>query len=202
MSTRHLWYALPVLLVLGCAEPPPPLPPLPPSIHTIAVLPPNNQTGDSLVVSGSSLLEKYILHSERVTVPDVLAAEARWQLERHGFSVVAPEVVDVASEGHAPTSVQDAAAMASHGSLQGAAALYIDLRRWEPDISFQPRSVIVWVEVTLIDPSTGKVLWSAEQEPRPVETPGAVNLGDAYIIAARTVMQTLLGPVQPEQPPS
>lgn len=191
MKTRLLWYALP-LLMSGCIQPPPPLPQLPAPVHTIAVLPPNNQTGDSLNISGTSLLDKYVFHSPRVTVPDVLAAEAGAQLERRGYTVAAPEVVEAASAGQSPTSVASAAAMAVRGNLEDA-VLYIDLRRWEPDVSFQPRTVIVWLQLTLIEPSTGKVLWSAEQEPQPVPTPGAVNLGDAYVIAARTVMERLLG---------
>jgi len=197
---RLLWFALPAFLMLGCAHPPPPAP-MQTGVNPIAVLPPNNQTGDALLVSGGSMLERYILRSERVGVTDILAAEARQQLALHGFTVVAPEVVDLATGGQAPTTAAAAAALGQQQHL-GGAVLYIDLRRWEPDIAFQPRAVIVWIELTLIDSSSGRVLWAVTQQPEPIPTQGAINLGDAYVIAAHTVMERLLTPLQAQKPPS
>jgi hypothetical protein len=196
MKRRLRWLALAALLMPGCARAPAPV--VLHDVNPIAVLPPKNQTGDSLVVSPGSMLEKYILHSDRVTVPDILAAEAREQLALDGFTVVAPDVVDLATGGQPAASVAAAADLAQQKHLE-AAVLYIDLRRWEPNIAFQPTAVIVWIELTLIESSSGRVLWTAAQQPQPIPTQGAINLGNAYVIAARTVMQRLLAPLQPQQ---
>jgi hypothetical protein len=69
MRCHRLLWLLPVL-TLSCASS---LvsPPLPTAVRAIAVLPPNNQTGDPLFVGGTSLLEKYIFRSQPVTVADV-----------------------------------------------------------------------------------------------------------------------------------
>lgn len=180
-------------LVPGCVPQPEPLPEIPAPVRKIAVLPPNNQTGQSLEITATSLLDKYTFRSIHPTVPDVLAAEARSQLSQRGYNVTEPQIVDAACAGKTPTSVQNAAEIATRGGLEGA-SLYIDLRRWEPDASFQPAAVMVWIELSLIDPPTGKVLWSAQPDPEEVKTPGAVNLGDAYVAAARTIIRRLLSP--------
>src|SRR5262249_36785451 len=77
------------VLMAGCtvATPPPPA-----TVHSVAVLPPSNRTGDSLLVSGTSLLEQYAFHTDRATVPDVLAPQLRMQLRRRGIAGVSPEV--------------------------------------------------------------------------------------------------------------
>src|SRR6266403_5065809 len=94
---------LPVLLLAGAcsrqAAPPPP-----DMVRTVAVLAPANRTGDPLLVAGTSFLEKYALKTDRVTVPDVLASEARLQLARRGFTVVAADDVEKATGGRAPGS--------------------------------------------------------------------------------------------------
>ena len=51
ISRRFLLLLLPVL-TLSCAAPPGP-PPLPATAQTIAVLPPNNRTGDPLLVESA-----------------------------------------------------------------------------------------------------------------------------------------------------
>ena len=155
------------------------MPTPPPDItHTIAVLAPTNETGDPLLVAGASLLEKYALATDRVTVPDVLASEARLQLARRGFTVVAKE------------------------ELAGTAglALQLDIRRWESDAPTHPAFVLVGVAAKLIEPATGRVVWSTERRTSPVATPGEVALGPAYVTAARKVMEELLAPLGPERP--
>jgi hypothetical protein len=180
---------------LSCARPPAPPPPL--SSRTVAVLPPNNQTGDTLLVAGASILEKYALNTDRITVPDVLASEARLQLLRYGFDVLAPDAVDAATSGRIPTDAREAAAIAAGANLEGS-VLYIDLRRWEVDVPFHPSSVIASLQLTLLDPASGRILWTADHPSRPVPTVGVVNLGDAYAIAARKVMEELLAPLGAE----
>jgi hypothetical protein len=160
------------------------------------VLEPGNHTGDPLLVSGVSFLEKYVLRTDRVTVPDVLASEARLQLERHGFTVVAPDIVEQATGGRAPGSAESAAEIAAQAKLQGL-VLWIDVRRWDPDAPTHPDYVIVALTADLIDATTGRVRWHAERSSRPVATPGEVALGPAYASAARKVMDELLAPLAP-----
>ena len=79
------WF-LPLLLpvlALSCALSPG-APPLPTTAQTIAVLPPNNRTGDPLLVESASFLHPSADRPGRVTVPDVLAAEVREQLAQRG----------------------------------------------------------------------------------------------------------------------
>ncbi len=181
---------------LGCTPPGETVPSDLP--RTVAVLEPSNHTGDPLLVAGTSFLERYALRAERVTVPDVLASEARLQLERRGFTAVPPETVEGATEGRAPGSTDSAVAIARHGGLVGL-VLWIDVRRWEPDAPTLPTFVIVGLTAELIDSTSGLVRWRAERRPAPVATPGEVNLGDAYLNAARKVMAELLAPLGPER---
>ena len=181
---------------LGCTRPGETVPSDLP--RTVAVLEPSNHTGDPLLVAGTSFLERYALRTDRVTVPDVLASEARLQLERRGFTAMPAETVEAATEGRAPGSTESAVAIARHGGL-GGLVLWIDVRRWEPDAPTLPTFVIVGLTAELIDSTSGLVRWRAERRPAPVATPGEVNLGDAYLNAARKVMAELLAPLGPER---
>src|SRR5689334_23383817 len=164
-----------VLLVGACARPVPAPPPGIP--HTVAVLAPTNETGDPLLVAGASFLEKYALATDRVTVPDVLASEASLQLARRGFTVVSRE--DIRNGG---------------GLVLG-----LDVRRWEPDAPTHPAFVLVGIAAKLVDPGTGRVVWSVERRTSPVATPGEVALGPAYVTAARKVVAELLAPLGAER---
>jgi hypothetical protein len=192
-----IWLSL-FLLACACAGPVIPPPPHD-MIRTVAVLAPSNRTGDALLVAGASLLEKYAFKSDRVTVPDVLASEARIQLALRGFTVVSADEVESATHGRAPGSPEAAAEIASHAKLAGL-ALYLDIRRWEPDAPTHPSFVLVGLTVSLVDPATGHVVWSADRPTGPVPTPGEVALGPAYATAARKVMAEVLAPLGPEQP--
>src|SRR5205809_471929 len=98
MNRRPALCSLFALMALSCARPPAPTPaPSPASVRAVAVLPPNNRTGDPLLVAGASFFEKYVARTDRITVPDVLAAEARFQLARRGFTLIAPETVEAAT---------------------------------------------------------------------------------------------------------
>ena len=195
MSRRRGYCWLVALTAFSCVRPPL-LAPSPAGIRAIAV---NNRTGDPLLVAGASFFENYVVRTDRITVPDVLAAEARFQLARRGFAVSAPEAVAAATGDHPPANPQEAAAVAARNNFD-ASVLYIDLRRWEADAPFRPQFVIVSLAVLLIEPSTGQVLWRADHPSRPVPTKGVVSLGDAYTIAARAVMQEMLTGLGPEQP--
>jgi hypothetical protein len=193
------WIPL-LLLAAACGRPAAPPPPadMP---HTVAVLAPANRTGDALLVAGTSFVEKYALRTERVTVPDVIASEARLQLARRGFTVVPADQVESATQGRAPGSPEAAAEIASRAKLDGL-ALYVDIRRWEPDAPTHPAFVLVGLTASLIEPATGRVVWTMERRTSPVATPGEVALGPAYVTAARKVMEEVLAPLGAERPPA
>lgn len=191
--------ALRVLMVLACLAGCAPSRPIPPE-HlgpTIAVLPPNNRTGDPLVVEGAGLIDRYIRHAARVTVPDVLLSEARVQLLEKGFEVSDWQAVDRALEGRTPTSPESAAELATKSGLKSL-VLYLEIRRWEPDAPMHTRFVIVGLAASLLDPSTGHVLWQKERRAAPVPTPGELMVQSAYVTAARKVMKEMLSPLRPD----
>ena len=101
--------------------------------------------------------------------------------------------------GRRPRAPRKPPQLAGRNGLE-AAVLYIDIRRWEPNGGSAPTFIIAAVVATLIEPATGHVLWTGEQPSRPVQTPGIVNLGDAYAVAARTLMAALLAPLFPGAP--
>jgi hypothetical protein len=192
ISRCFLLLLLPVL-TLSCAAPPRP-PALPATARTIAVLPPNNRTGDPLLIESASFLHPYADRPGRVTVADVLATEAREQLARRGIKVMAPEAVTAAIGNQTPRSSEEAADLAARGKLEGS-ALYIEIRRWEADMSpLHPRRVIVALEARLLDTATGQTVWTAQRPLHPVSTPGAVVRWMAYTIAARKVAEELFTP--------
>ena len=107
------WYGVGMLvslLVCGCTAHPISPPRVAPA-QTIAVLPPNNRTDDPLVIAGDIVWDLFAHRSRRVTVTDVLAAEARAQLKQQGFTVVPPTVVEEAIGDHTPNSLEEAAAL-------------------------------------------------------------------------------------------
>ena len=186
-------------VALGCARTVATTTPLPVAGGAVAVFPPHNRTGDDLLIAGASYLEKYALRSDRITVPDVVVSEARRQLARRGSTVVPAETVDTATEGHTPTSAEEAAAAAARHGLEGS-VLYVEIRRWEPDVAFRPSFVIVSLEMTLVDPETRRILWRADHPSRPIPTPGVATLGEAYTIAAQKVVEEMLSS-EPSLPP-
>ena len=190
MISRRFLSLLLSVLTLSCALPPS-TPPLPATARTIAVLPPNNRTGDPLLVESASFLHPYADRPGRVTVPDVLATEVREQLARRGVKVIAPEAVTAAIGNQTLRSPEEAADLAAHGQLEGS-ALYIDIRRWEADISpLHPQRIIVALEARLLDPATGRTVWTAQRPTHPVPTPGVATRWRAYMIAARKVAEEL-----------
>jgi len=195
MTARLLPFTA-LLVLVGCVRPPQPTVV---RADAVAVFPVYNETGDPLLIAGESLLEKYLLGTERYTVPDALAAVARARLARQGFGIVPPAEVDAAVGGDPPQSGAEAVGTAARHKIEGA-VLFIAVRRWEPDNHFQPRFIIAAVTVQLIDVATGHIIWSAENPARPIKTPGAINFGQAYSIAAETLMIDLLAPLRPAGP--
>jgi len=198
MRNYHLLWLL--LLVFGCAALPA-APPPPPAVHTVAALPPYNHTGALLSIARTSFGDLYAAPPEPVTVVDMLAAEARAQLARRGFTVVSPSVVEFALDYHTPDSVQKAAELASRDKLEGN-ALYIEIRRWEPDVPTSPTFVTVTLAAALIDTATGRVVWTTNRPARPVPMPGPVNQWVASQLATHKAVEDLLSSWRLEQPAS
>ena len=181
--------ALSVVALVACTRPA--VAPPPKTVTSVAVLPPNNRTSDSLLVAGTSFFEKYALATDRVTVPDVLGVSLRAELVRRGFAVVPPEAVVAAMAGRQPGSPEAAIEIARKGGLEGS-VLYTEIVRWEPDGGMHPAFVIAAVRATLLDAQSGVVLWQSERRAAPVATPGTVTVGTAYEIAAQKVADELL----------
>jgi hypothetical protein len=194
MSRRLSTLLLVLWAACGCASPP-----APPNLHpgqAIAVLPPNNRCGDPLLVSGASFLDRYVFHAGPVTVADVLAGEARFQLAARGVAVIPQAVMARAIDGQVPRSPQAAGEIAAHAKLD-ALALYLEIRRWEPDAATHPSFVIVGLSASLVDPASGEVVWQVERPPMPIATPGEATLETAYETAARKLIAEITSPLGP-----
>ncbi|MBI3783097.1 MAG: hypothetical protein HY270_06830 [Deltaproteobacteria bacterium] len=156
--------------------------------RSIAVLPTNNRTGDDLLIGGASFLEQYAWHSDRTAVADILTAEASEHLTQDGFHVIASE-----EAATVPSDPQSAAHYVASRHLADV-ALYIEIRRWETEASFHPSFVIAVVDVSLVEATSGRILWTASHPARPILTPGVVSVADAYALAADEVITNLLAP--------
>jgi hypothetical protein len=175
---------LAIALLTGCARP---QAPPPPRMATIAVLPVGNRTGETLLVAGGSVIEKYALGTPRVTVPDLVEMEARQFLRECGGRVEEPEaLVGVKSE-----NVSDLVGALAAAKFDGA-ALRLDVWRWERDDGTHPAFVVVGLDATLIDVASRRTMWQWRRPPRPIATPGAVTLGIADQIAVRAAIAELL----------
>ena len=194
MNGRLSFLLFSLWLVAACANPPAP-PDLRPG-QAIAVLPPNNRCGDPLLVSGASFLDRYVFHARPVTVGDVLAAETRFQLAERGVAVIPRAALAQAIDGQVPQSPQAAGEIVARGKLD-ALALYLEIRRWEPDAPTQPAFVIVGASASLVDPASGKVVWQLDRPALPIPTPGEVTLETAYETAARKLASEIVTAIKP-----
>jgi hypothetical protein len=168
----------------GCAQTV--VTPVPQTVRRIAVLPPY-QPGAAARTGADDNLPGLPTR----TIGDLLAQQARARLAQKGFDVVEPSVVKLATKDRVPTSPKMAAQIAQGAKLD-AAALYIEVRRWEPTPDargMKADGVIVAVDVIMIDPSTGTILWEVHRPSRPVPLYGVVLTGQANTFAAETVMQ-------------
>ena len=163
---------------------------------SITVLPVNNRTAEPLLVEGSSLIDRYVRHTGRVSVGDVLQSEARHRLHQQGFEVGDWSSQQAALKGRVPASRQDALELARTSGIKGR-LLYLEIRRWEPDAPTHTRFVIVGIGATVIDGATGAEIWHEDRRAAPVPTPGSINLESAYVVAARKVIAEMLAPLRP-----
>jgi hypothetical protein len=172
VRTKHSLLAIVAAgAVLGCTASQPPLPPGPQGVREITVQPPANHTGGDLVVNDPGVIGRY-LGSTRTTVPELLADDLRTLLADRGFRVVAP------TADYVP-------------------ALRIEIRSWKP-FSADYSEVTVGLVATLVDPETGRTLWSAARNDWRVETPASRSAPEASATATREIARTLVEGWQPQ----
>ena len=172
----------------GCA---PKVAPAPAPVRRIAVLPPCDATGAPLSPRASAGPSD--TPSQRLD--DVLASEARNQLARHGFQVVDPRVVEIATGGRVPSSPEIAAEIVRSSRLD-ATALFLRVRRWElPYPTLRTNEIIVSLDAMLVDPATGEVVWEVRRPAKPVRLHGELMGGQAAAVAAEEVMKEVFSPL-------
>jgi hypothetical protein len=179
---------LSVLLAAIACTAPTVVTPLPQNVRRIAVLPPYQR--DAVAERGSSA-NKDTVSLPNMAVADVLAYQARLRLAEKGFEVLSPSAVKVATKDRGPTSPEMAAQILRETNLD-AVALYIEVRRWEPTPNsrgLKADGVIVALDVMMVDPKTGRILWQVNRPSRPVPVYGVVLTGQANVIVAETVMR-------------
>jgi hypothetical protein len=84
-----------------------------------------------------------------------------------------------------------------------AATLYIEVRRWEPmpdSRGMKADGVIVALDVMMVDPKTGAVLWQVHRPSRPVPLYGVVLTGQANVFVAETVMREIFAQLGSRKP--
>jgi hypothetical protein len=186
-----------LLTAVGCT--PAVVTPLPPTVRWIAVLPPYYR---GVVEIGTAGADTALVRPLEMTVGDVLAQQVRLRLAEKGLEVLDPISVKVATKDRTPTSPQMAAQIMEEAQL-AAAALYIEVRRWEPtpdSRGMKADGVIVALNVMMVDSTTGEILWQVHRPSRPVPLYGVVLTGHAHLFVAETVTRevfALLGSKQP-----
>jgi hypothetical protein len=186
-----------LLGAIGCT--PAVVTPLPPTVRRIAVLPPYYPGASDTRAARS---ESDLVRPLQMTVGEVLAQQARARLAEKGLQVIEPSVVKLATQDRVPTSPQVAAQIMEEAHLD-ASALYIEVRRWEPmpdSRGMKADGVIVALDVMMIDPKTGAVLWQVHRPSRPVPLYGVVLTGQANVFVAETVMREIFAQLGSRKP--
>jgi hypothetical protein len=186
-----------LLTAMGCTSAV--VTPMPPTVRRIAVLPPYRLGATD---APTASFDSDPLRPLGMTVGDVLAQQARARLAEKGLDVVAPSDVALATQDRVPTSPQVAAQITEAAHLD-ATALYIEVRRWEPtpdSRGMKADGVIVALDVMMIDPKTGTILWQVHRPSRPVPLYGVVLTGQAHVFVAETVMREIFAQLGPRKP--
>src|SRR5262249_58080065 len=119
-----------------------------------------------------------------------------------GFDVVGPAELKLATKDQVPTSPQMAAQILRQANLDGA-ALYIEVQRWEPmpdARGLKADGIIVALEVAVVDPKTGKILWEVHRPSRPGRLYGGVLTGPAHLFSHETVVRGVFAHTSPGKP--
>ena len=186
-----------LLGAIGCA--PAVVTPLPLVVRRIAVLPPYRLGAAD---TRPTATENQLLGQPSRTIEDLLAQQARTQLQAKGFDVVAPTELKLATKDRVPTSPQMAAQILRQANLD-AAALYIEVGRWEPmpdARALKADGIIVALDVAIIDPKTGTILWQVHRPSRPVPLYGIVLTGQANMFVAETVVREIFATLGSRKP--
>jgi hypothetical protein len=174
---------------------------LPQSVRRIAVLPPYRLGAAD---TRPAATESQLLGLPSRTIEDLLAQQAHAQLQAKGFDVVAPTELKLATKDRVPTNPQMAAQILRQANLD-AAALYIEVRRWEPmpdARALKADGIIVALDVAIVDPKTGTILWQVHRPSRPVPLYGIVLTGQANVFVAETVMKEVFAQLESRKPGS
>jgi hypothetical protein len=172
---------------------------LPQPIRRVAVLPPYELAVNDTRIARTETAAPGLPSR---TIGDVLAQHARARLVEKGFEALEPGVVKLATKDRMPSSSQMAAQIVREANLD-ATALYIEVRRWEPTPNsrgMKADGVIVALDVTMVDPKTGAILWEVHRPSRPVPLYGVVLTGQANVFVAETVMQEVFAQLGSRQP--
>jgi hypothetical protein len=150
-----------------------------------------NSTGLSLLLPGTNPLRSLaemagkISSDYRQSVMDLLRDDLRRELEQRGFRVTLPEQKDARFSAF-PVEPDSAARLAREGKLSG--LIFVsEILRWEAD---SRQFVRVSADFKLIRTSDGSVVWERRIQ-RPVPTPSATNLGQAYTDSVKEVVRDL-----------
>ena len=172
---------------------------LPPTVRRVAVLAPYYRDAAD---AGSVYTDNNTGRPIGLTVGDVLAQQARTRLTEKGFDVIEPGIMKMATKNRVPTNTQMAAQILEEAHLD-ATALYIEVRCWEPTPNsrgMKADGVIIALDVTMVDPKTGTVLWQVRRPSRPVPLYGVVLTGHANVFAAETVMREVFASLESKRP--
>ncbi len=172
---------------------------LPPTVRRVVVLQPYRLGGAE---TRPTATESELLGLPSRTIEDLLAQQARAQLTAKRFDVVEPSIVKLATKDRVPTSPQMAAQIVEQAQLD-ATALYIEVRRWEPTPDargMKADGVIVALDVMMVDPKTGAILWQVNRPSRPVPLYGVVLTGQANVFVAETVMKEVFAQLESRKP--
>jgi hypothetical protein len=184
--------------VIACT-PPAVVTSLPQNVRRVVVLPPYRL---GVADTRPTATESELLGLPSRTIEDLLAQQARAQLTAKRFDVVEPSIVKLATKDRVPTSPQMAAQIVEQAQLD-ATALYIEVRRWEPmpsERGMKADGVIVALDVMMVDPKTGAILWQVNRPSRPVPLYGVVLTGQANVFVAETVMKEVFAQLESRKP--
>jgi hypothetical protein len=172
---------------------------MPQTVRRIAVLPPYYRGAFEMRTVGADTARARPLE---ITVGDLLAQQARARLEEMGLDVLEPIDVKLATKDRIPNSPQMAAQIVEEARLD-ATPLYIEVRRWEPtpyERGMKADGVIVALDVMMVDPKAGTILWQVHRPSRPVPLYGVVITGHAHLFVAETVMREVFAQLGPRKP--
>lgn len=142
------------------------MPPPAVGLKAVAIDKPENATGGDLKVNEDGFLSGFFDDRKTTTVPELLEKDLGIELGKRDFRLVPP------SSGVAPV-------------------LRTVIRRWQPQSSTWAQ-VTVDLSATLVEPASGRTLWSVDRGGWIVPTEGAQNTIDASEKASHRIAEDLI----------